>query len=99
MNFEKRLRALEAKIITDPLILHLADGSTRTLFGGRDFLVRLLRGVCREADFSPAQAAHLDLVRKCVSSQEPGGGRMVELIGCLLHAQTDARGSVAPLAS
>jgi hypothetical protein len=90
MNFEKRLRALEAKMIRDPVILHLAGGSTRVLYGGCEFLVRLLQGVCGRAKFSPRQTAELALIRQSVGSKESGGGRMVELIQCLLHAQADA---------
>ncbi len=90
MNFEKRLRALEARLITGPLILHMADGGTRTFSGGRDLLVRLLRGVCRGADLGTEHREQLNLVRQCVRSEEPDGAHMVQLIQCLLHAQADA---------
>jgi hypothetical protein len=91
MRFERRVRALEARLITDPVILHFADGSTRELRGPGDFLLRLFPGVFGKANLSPGQAAQLDLIRQSVSSKEPGGGRMVELLKCLLHAQADAQ--------
>jgi hypothetical protein len=91
MNFEKRLRALEARLNTDPVILYFADGSTRVFCGGHGFLVRLLRGVCGRADFSAGQTAELALIRQCVGSKEPGGGRLAELVRCMLHAQAAAR--------
>ncbi len=94
MNFEKRLRALEAKMISDPLTLHFADGSMRAICGGASFLRRLFRGVFGGADLSPWQATQLDSIRQCVRADEPGGGRMVELLQCLLHARADARDSV-----
>jgi len=98
MNFEKRLRALEARLITDPVILHFADGSKRELHGPGDFASRLFHGVFG-ADVSPAHAAQLELIRECVGSEEPGGGHMIELLRCLLHARTDARDSVVPVSS
>jgi hypothetical protein len=86
MKFAKRLRALEARLITDPVILHLADGSTRELHGPGDLVLRLFRGVFG-ADLSPVQAAQLDLIRESVSAEEPGGGHMIELLRCMLHAR------------
>jgi hypothetical protein len=87
MRLEKRLRALESKLLTDPLILRFADGSTRTICGHGDFLLRLFRGVFGRADLSPGQASQLDMIRQRVSSTEPGGGHMVELLRCLLDAR------------
>jgi hypothetical protein len=89
MNFEKRLRALEAKLITEPVVLHFADGSKRELHGPGDFVLRLFQGVFG-ADLCPTHAAQLDLIQQCVGSEEPGGGRMIELLRCLLHARADA---------
>jgi hypothetical protein len=95
MNFERRLRALEARIITDPVILLFADGSTRELRGPGDILLRLFPGVFGRGNLSPGQSAQLDLIRQSVGSREPGGGRLVELLQCFLHAQTDARDNPA----
>jgi hypothetical protein len=99
MRFERRVRALEARMMRDPVILYFADGSTRRLHGPGDFLLRLFQGVFGKTNVSPGQAAQLDLIRKAVSSKEPGGGRMVELLQCLLHAQADARDDLAPSGS
>lgn len=96
MRLEKRLRALEARLISSPVMLYFADGSTRALCGGSDLLVRQLQTVCRGADLTPGQSAELALIDECVRSEEPGGGRMVELLRCLLHARADARRCVAP---
>jgi hypothetical protein len=98
MNLEKRLRALEAKLISDPVVIYFADGSTRELHGPGDFVLRLFQGVFG-ADLSPTHAAQLDLIHRCVGSEEPGGGRMVELLHCLLHARADAGDGVAPVDS
>jgi hypothetical protein len=79
MRLEERIQALEAQMLSDPVILHFADGSVRTLTGRRDFLLDLLSGAYG-GDLSTDQAAQLDLIRKCVRAQEPGGGRLVELM-------------------
>jgi hypothetical protein len=35
MKFDKRIRALEARMLADPVILYLADGTTREVRGPR----------------------------------------------------------------
>jgi len=90
MKFEKRLRALEAQMISVPVVLFFVDGTEQAISGERNFLVRLLGGVCRGGDLSTGQIAELALIRQCKDSTEPGGGRLVELIQCLLHAHADA---------
>jgi hypothetical protein len=96
MKLEKRIRLLEAKLSIGQVVLRLADGTTRELHGPSDFLVRLLRDVCRGADLSPGQAPQLDLIRQSVYAQEPAGGRLTELLRCLLQAKADTHGSAAP---
>jgi hypothetical protein len=61
-------------------------------------ILQLFQGISGE-DLNPTHAAQLDLIRRCVHSEEPGGGRMIELLKCLLHARDDAGGSVAPVGS
>lgn len=99
MNFEKRLRALEARLTTEPVVLYFADGSKRELHGPGDLVVRLFRGVFGSADLGPAQTEQLDLIRESVSAEEPGGGHMIELLKCLLHARAFERDSVDPVGS
>src|SRR5580704_10561804 len=78
-RLEKRIRALEAQMLTDPVILHFADGSAESLTGRRYFLLDLF-SCAYGGTAGPEQAAQLDLIRKCVRAQEPGGGRLVELM-------------------
>jgi len=84
MRFEKRVRALEARFLADPVILYFADGSTREICGRADYLLRLFCDACYGGDLSPTQAAHLDLIRRSTAAQEPGGARMTELVRCAL---------------
>lgn len=76
MRFEKRIEALEAGMLSDPVILHFADGSTRELSGRRYFLLDLFSGTCG-GDLNPGQRAQLELIRKCIFAEEPVGGRMI----------------------
>jgi hypothetical protein len=70
-------------MLSDPVILRFADGSTQILTGRRYFLLDLFSGVCG-GDLSPTEAAQLDLIRQCVAAEEPGGGRMIEAMQSLM---------------
>jgi hypothetical protein len=74
MRLEKRIRALEARFLADPVMLFSADGSNQEIRGPRNFLLDLLVRACGGADVTPAHAAHLDLIRESVTAEEPGGG-------------------------
>lgn len=89
MRLEKRIRALEARLIKDPVILHFADGSTHEIRGHGDFLLGLFVGVCGGADLAPWQAEQLELIRQSVYAEEPGGARMTELLRCFLQLPAD----------
>jgi hypothetical protein len=91
MKFERRLRQLETKLISEPVILFFADGSTRELRGGGDFVLRLFRGVFGSANLGPTQNDQLNLIRRCIGSKEPSAGRLVELLHCFLCAQDDGQ--------
>jgi hypothetical protein len=69
-----------------------------TFYDGQgDFVLRLFKGVFGRADLSPEQAAQLDLIRQSVHAQEPGGGRMIELLRCFLDARE--QNGLAPVGS
>lgn len=93
MRLDRRIRALEARLITVPVILRFIDGSTRELRGSTDFLLRLFQGACGGADLSPVQVEQLDLIHHSICAEEPGGGHMVELIQALLSGPVEERGN------
>lgn len=66
-------------ILSEPVILHFADGSTRPIRGRGDRLLTLLASACRN-DLTPGQAQTLAWIRESVSAEEPAGGRMIELL-------------------
>jgi hypothetical protein len=92
MKFEKRIRALEAKTITDPVILLFADGTTRRIQGRGDFLLDLLAAACG-GNPGLREAAQLELICQSVDAEEPGGGHMVELVRSLLSGPHENPGT------
>ena len=96
MRLEKRIHALESRLITDPVVLHFADGSTRKMCGRGDFLLSMALGACGGADLSSGRATQLDLIRQSVAAQEPGGGHMIELLR-IVPGQAEERSSLAPV--
>jgi hypothetical protein len=83
-------------MIGNPVVLRFADGSTREIRGRSGFLLTLFQGAIGGANLSPAQAAQLDLIRRCANAEEPGGGRMIELMHALLVGSDEERCSLAP---
>ena len=100
MKLEKRLRALEARLIAAPVILIFADGSTEEICGPRYFLLDLFRASSDIGpDLSPVQAEQLDLIRRSVSAQEPGGGHRIELIRLYMNWRVENDGAIDDSAS
>jgi hypothetical protein len=83
MRLERRIQALEARLSSDPVILHFADGSTQELRGPRYFLLDLIGAACRGADISAGQAAQLAAICQSLWAEEPGKGRLTEVIRIL----------------
>jgi hypothetical protein len=81
MNLRRRLAALEKRLISEPTLLIMPDGSTASI-PGRSDLLNLLVVAARGVNISPEQAAQLDLIGRSTSAMQPDGGRLVELIRC-----------------
>jgi hypothetical protein len=79
MKHKKRLQALETKMLSNPVILHFADGSTKQIHGSRHFLIDLLARASQR-DLTPHQAAQFELILEAVWAEEPGGGHMCEVL-------------------
>jgi hypothetical protein len=89
MKLEKRVQALEARWIADPVMLHFADGSTREIPGSGDYLLNFFIAVCGEKDLTPGQRKQVEWVRQCVGATQPGGGYMIELLRSFLDGPTE----------
>jgi hypothetical protein len=89
VSLRRRVEALEKDLITEPAILTMPDGSTVTIPGGGDYLLRLLEVATHEESASPEETKHLDLIRCSRDAREPGGGRITEVIRVLLHGPVE----------
>ncbi|HKD05898.1 MAG TPA: hypothetical protein VKB79_08345 [Bryobacteraceae bacterium] len=98
MTLARRVRALEARTVghTNPTTLFFADGSKMTWPDGDRRWRRLYRGVCAPEELNPQDAADLDLVRRCVASEEPGGAQMLTLLNALLNSSPAADDETIP---
>jgi hypothetical protein len=83
MRIEKRIRNLEAKLTPERITLCFDDGTTREIQGPRGFLLKLWPGLSG-ATLDPDQAEQLDLIRRSIAAEEPGGGHLVELLRALM---------------
>jgi hypothetical protein len=84
MNIKRRLELLEKRLISDPIVLQMADGRTETLRGPRHYAFELFRRAIA-GDRTP----EMELIAQCTSSSEPGGGRMIELVQAFLNGPTE----------
>ena len=81
MNLRRRIAALEKRLIIEPTLLFMPDGSTASIPGHSD-LLNLLVVAAGGANINPRQAAQLDLIRRSTDAIEAGGGRLIEVIRC-----------------
>jgi hypothetical protein len=81
-SVERRIHALEARMMSDPVVLNFPDGSTQELRGPRYFLLDLICAAGRP-DISASRAAQLEAVRRPLWAEEPGGGRLTEVVRIL----------------
>jgi hypothetical protein len=81
VNLRRRIAALERRLIVEPVLLMMPDGSTASIPGYCD-LLNLLVVAAGGANISPVHAAQLDLIRRSTDAIQPDGGRLVELIRC-----------------
>jgi hypothetical protein len=85
----RRIAALEAKLIKEPLVLYFADGTVRELPSAQ--FSRLFAAVMRGENIDPALAEPLELIRGCIGTREPNGAHLVELVQCILLARRNVK--------
>ena len=76
MNLNRRLEALEKQITSEPIVLLMPDGRTETLRG--EVLNLFSRAV--SGDRTP----EMELIARSISSMEPGGAHIIDLVRALL---------------
>jgi hypothetical protein len=75
MNLHRRLEALEKRHLRNPIVLQMPDGRIVTLPNRSGYLFDLVLRVLR-GDRTP----EMELVAKSISSFEPGGGHMLDIV-------------------
>jgi hypothetical protein len=90
INLRRRLEALEQDLTSEPILLLMPDGRTETLPGHNDYVLNLLGRAVGE-DRTP----EMDLVARSVSSTEPGGAHMIDLVRALLNGPIERPGPEA----
>jgi len=84
MNIRRRLEALEKRLISEPTLLFMPDGSTASIPGRGEYLLKLFVVAARGANVSPEQAKQLELIQRSTGAIKAGGGCLVEVIRCCL---------------
>jgi hypothetical protein len=90
INLLRRLEALEKQISSEPIVLLMPDGRTETLPGHGDYVLDLLGRAVR-GDRTP----EMELNARSVSSAEPDGAHMVDLVRALLNGPAESVGREA----
>jgi hypothetical protein len=89
MRIERRLKALERKMKSEPVLLVFEDGSRQEIHGPKHFLLDLLIATGQPSELTPVQTEQWELIRKSVRAREPGNGRLTELIRCFAGISRD----------
>ena len=84
VNLRRRLEALEQDLRSEPIALLMPDGRTETLPGHNDYVLNLLSRAVR-GDRTP----EMELVARSVSSIEPDGAHMIDLVRALLNGPNE----------
>lgn len=86
----RRLELLEKRLVSEPTVLFMPDGSTETLRGRGYYLLDLFVRAC-----NGERTPELELIAHSVSSAEPGGGAMIDLTRDVLDLRKNTAGSEA----
>jgi hypothetical protein len=89
MQLDNRVRRLETSLLSDPIVLVFANGSTREIrYQGLAMLGLFMAALSGEG-VSPQMRQHLDWIRDCVEFRDSGGGHMIEVIKQAMQANSD----------
>ena len=92
INIQRRLEALERRLVSEPILLLMPNGRTETLRGPRYFALDLFRRACEGE-----RTSEVDLIAQSVSSFEPGRAHMLDLVrGVLANPPGDAPSGDGP---
>lgn len=89
MKLERRIRALENKLASDPFILVFADGTRREIPSVGNYWFKLFIADQDDGDLTPNQKRHIEWIRESVGAFEPGGGHLIDLFRSILNSPTE----------
>lgn len=89
MSLAKRVRRLETRLLSDPIVLVFADGSTREIRYQEAAMLRLFMAALSGEAPSPLMRQHLDWIQECVGYRGGEGGHMIEVIKLAMQANAD----------
>jgi hypothetical protein len=84
-NLRRRLEALEKQLASEPILLLMPDGRTETLPGQNDYVLDLLWHAVRGE-----RTPEMHLVAQSISSSEPGGAHMIDLVRALVSGPVES---------
>ena len=87
----RRLERLEKQLFTEPIVLQMPNGGTERLPGEPNYVLHLMMR-CLEGEQMP----EMDLIARSISSIEPGGAHMIDMVRLLYDATTKQQGEDVP---
>jgi len=87
---EKRLRALEARFMPEPIVLFFEDGTTREIRASARFLLSIMADRSKGVELGPRQAETLELIRRSVAAEEPGEAHFTDLVRMYANAPDES---------
>jgi hypothetical protein len=80
-NLLRRLERLEKRLVSEPILLQMLDGTTERILGNPncviDFMIGTLNG---------EQVPEMELIARSIGSVEPGGAHLVDMARLLYSA-------------
>jgi hypothetical protein len=84
LKIHRRIETLEKRLITEPTLLTMEDGSIETILAPRDHRLNIFVNMRHPANLTRKQASSLELVKRSIRSEEPGGAGMINVIRVML---------------
>jgi hypothetical protein len=84
LKIDRRIEALEKRLITEPTLLEMADGTIETIFAPTDHWLKIFVNLRNPEKLTTKQASSLELVKRSIRSEEPGGAGMINVIRVML---------------
>ena len=77
----RRIEKLEKRLISEPVLLGMPDGSTERLLGDPNYMLDLMLGL-----LNGEEVPEIELIAQSISSAEPGSAHMVDMARLLYGA-------------